>query len=208
MAMSRFFWGLAASVLAAVIAAPVSAAIIFEDDFNRSNTDTLLNGWSEIESSSADVAIRGNRVRLKDDLPNTPVDAAAAQLGGLSTLGLGNITLMYDWGPFMESETADILTVQWKLASNATWLTLAVHTLGGPEGVLTPNSISLGPDAANKADLQFRFFVTVTDSIAGAWIDNVKLTGEPQPVPEPVTIVLFGAGVLALGSLKWRRRRV
>ncbi len=39
------------------------------------------------------------------------------------------------------------------------------------------------------------------------WLDNVQLTGENAPVPEPATCLLFGTGIMGLAGRNIRRNR-
>ena len=196
-----------AVVLAAFIASPASAAIIFQDNFNRANSDTVGNGWVELEDDSNDVRVKNSTLRLRDTLSGEP-DAAASQLGGLSSLGIFNITLSYDWARLNdESENSDKLHVEWKLTTDSSWNNLATHSLGGGSS-LKSETVSLGSGAENVNNLQIRFWTDVSTSKEGAKIDNVVLSGNYVyvAVPEPGTLVLFGLGILGIGYLGWRRR--
>lgn len=190
------------------VAAPASALIIFEDDFNRARTNNVGNGWTELEDDNNDVAIRNYRLRLRDTLPGNP-DAAASQLGGLSTVGLTNIFLSYNWSASRDTEAADDLFVEWKPQSDATWNRLAAHNLGRRAGGF--NSVGLGIGAEGKSGLQIRFWTDVSWRTEAAYIDNVKLKGirgVAVSISEPATLMLaaFGFGLVGLGAA-FRRRQ-
>jgi hypothetical protein len=82
-----------------------SAVTIFSDDFNRAISDTVGNSWTETEGASSSVSIvhvtgatGDNQLKLQGSLGNnTDLDAAVAQLAGLSTASLQNITLSFDF---------------------------------------------------------------------------------------------------------------
>jgi hypothetical protein len=79
-----------------------SAVTIFSDDFNRSISDTVGNLWTETESAPSSVSIvhvtgaaGDNQLKLQGSLGNnTDLDAAVAQLAGLSSAGLQNLSLL------------------------------------------------------------------------------------------------------------------
>lgn len=212
--MSHFRVLAAAAVLAVAgiaMSAPAHALVIFEDNFQRPTSNTVGNGWSEIEDDSNDVAITtfggaSRFVRLRDS--QSGIDAAISQLGGISTLNHINITLSYDWRPFSNSEGSDTLVVEWNLVSDGnSWNNVATHGLGGSG--TTSSSFALGVNAANVTNLQFRFRTDTSEnrSTEGAWLDNVVLSGDLSQIPEPGTISLLGLGLLGAGIARRRRNR-
>lgn len=221
---------LAGGALAATIATPAAAAVIWQDQFNRANSNTVGNGWTEIEDGANDVAISGNALLLRDyrsgtDSVTTP-DAAATQWG-ISTAGYEDIFVQFRWGPLTASESSDTLFVSWKLSSDANvlanWSTLGSFGLGG-NGSFTTSGFALGA-LAEDTSIDLRFWTSVNDDDEGALIDWVTLSGNAIPlppppeqdltpiaqvepgagVPAPGTLALLGVGLAALGSFRRRR---
>lgn len=224
---------LAGGALAATIAAPASAAVIWQDQFNRADSNTVGNGWTEIQNGASDVAISGNALRLRDyrDGPDsvTAPDAAATQWG-ISTAGYEDIFVQFRWAPLTASESTDTLFVSWKLSSAANtlanWSTLGSFGLGG-NGTYTTSGFALGA-LAQDTSIDLRFWTSVNDDDEGALIDWVTLSGNAIPlpppptppapppeilqpvepgagVPAPGTLALLGVGLAALGSFRRRR---
>ena len=203
-----------AFVLAAAMA-PAMATPIFSDDFNRALSDTVGNGWQEVEgaspSAAADVSIversaGDNEMQVRDNDPN----GIASQLAGISTLGYTNLTLAYDWSPTNNTEAGDLLFVEWRDGAAGSWTQIAAHALLGT-GTHSAALWSL-PDAAAVADFEFRYRVAVNANNEGATIDNVVLSGlrsgdEASAVPEPGSLALAGLGLCLLPWVARRRQR-
>jgi len=213
MIMRNWIGCMAAAILMVTVASPASATIIFQDDFNRDNNNTVGNDWSEIEDETNDTAIRSSTLRLRDFKDKTDsadgqgiVDAAAGQLAGFNTVGFTNIILMYDWAATDNTESNDTLWVQWKLGTDALWNTLVAQALGGSG--FAPESFGLGIGAEGVSNLQIRFATDVSTYKEAAFIDNVKLTGYyPTRVPEPSTLMLMGIGLVGLGWMGRKKKR-
>jgi hypothetical protein len=197
-----------------------SAAILFQDDFNRADHNNLNNNWAEIEENAGAVSVSGNAMRMVGQ-SGGDIDAQAAQLS-ISTLGFETITLDFDWAALSASEAVDLLVVEWRNASGA-WTTLAGISLfntglGSDTGAFTHQSVSL-TGADDLANIEFRFRISVDANCCtgsagsrqqeGALIDNVLLQGaaipDPTPTPEPASLALLGLGLAGLGLLRRRR---
>jgi hypothetical protein len=199
-----------------------SAVTIFSDDFNRSISDTVGNFWTETESAPSSVSIvhvtgaaGDNQLKLQGSLGNnTDLDAAVAQLAGLSSAGLQNLSLSFDFLG-LNTDSTNTLTAQWKLHSSSTWTTIGSFALNDLSLPLNPSgSLSLG-SSANNALIDIRLFTDASNGSGGAsdgaYIDNVVLSGTAAPVPGPVV----GAGLPGLMAacgglvvLARRRRRL
>lgn len=220
---------IAASIvaLASSIALPASAALIFGDEFDRRDDNTVGNGWVELERDSNDVAIKSGALRLRDDRAGSP--DAAASLFSLATTGYQNITLSYRWR--VEDDDSggnDYLYSAWKLSSATTWTTLLSHRLNKDDDEWFLASIGLG-DIASDTLIDFRFWTDIDDEDddLGARIDYLRLSGELMPlvevsdeqspetaaiedgplspaqaVPAPGTLALLGLGLFGLGTLR------
>src|SRR5262245_9900376 len=96
-------------------AAPASAAVIFSDDFNRIDNNTVGNGWSERQDDSDDVAISNQRLLIRADDP----DGAAWHT--VTATGYNNIVLKFDWDELSGTEPDDTFYVAWRTGSNASY---------------------------------------------------------------------------------------
>lgn len=183
--------------LTGLMANSASAVVIFQDNFDGGNRNTVGNGWSEIEDQSNDVAVNNGRLRLRDTQQG--IDAAASQLNGFSTIGLTDIMLSYEWGASNNTESNDSLFVEWR-TSGSSWTQLVEHALGGSS--LVGNVLQLGMMAANQASIEFRFYTSVSTNSERAYIDNVLLTGRSvtSAVSEPGTLSLMGLSLLLLAA--------
>jgi hypothetical protein len=197
-------------------ATSASATTIFTDTFTRSDSNSVGNSWSEIENDSDDVALvspggSNGRAQLRDENGSASVDAAIYRT--ISTLGFNTISLTFDWDRLSgDEENDDFLVAEWRIGSG-TWTngggtSLLSVDLDDPSGFLSSGTLLLGGTAANQANIQIRFRTNVSQSGEGALVDNVVLSGNAitAPVPEPLTLSLFGAGLA--GAVAARRRKV
>ncbi len=194
-----------------LFSASASAAVLFSDNFNRANSSTVGNSWAEHEEDADDVAISTNRLQLRDHQNPAP-DATASQF--ISTLGYNNITLSFDWAPIEVSDVGDSLFAEWRVGSSAWTMLGGTFDLGGSTVFTSAGPLSLGNTADNLLSLEIRFRTLVTSGSngveEGAFLDNVVVSGTAiaaQDVPEPLTLSLFGAGLMGTGFAALRRRR-
>lgn len=199
------------SVLAFAFSPVANATIIFSDNFNRSNSNSLGVNWTEIENDSNDVVISGNTLRLRDEISGNP-DAAATTIA-LSTLGYDTLGLSFDWKP-MKAESSDELHVSWSSSSNTGYQYLWSTGLGGSESSFVTQALTNLIALNNFSSFYLRFWTDVSSSDEGAYIDNVQLTGSrilPTPptqaqialaVPEPTALWMLGLGLLGLVGYK------
>jgi len=199
------------SVIAVFLCAcsSASAVVIFSDDFNRDNSNTVGNGWNEIDDENNDVAIKDNALMLRDnrsfwifDL----IDAAASN--NASTTGFHDIFLDFDWKASDNTESSDKLYVSWTNADGIFdgllgWTELWSTSLGGSNFV----SVSLGAitDFNNLANLKFAFWTDVSSSREAAYIDNVVLRGTLTKVSNPSSVALLGLGLMGLGIARRKK---
>ncbi|MEO1202701.1 MAG: PEP-CTERM sorting domain-containing protein [Pseudomonadota bacterium] len=198
--LARLFRILLLTTLLSSFASIAQAAIIFSDDFNRTNSNTVGNGWTELEDDANDVAIRNGRLRLRDTLPGNP---DAASTNAISTLGFTDIMLSFDWAASSNTESSDDFYVDWS-TDNANFTNLFSTGLGG-SGF---ESVSLGPLAGlgGNDPIYLRFWIDVSTSTETVRIDNVVLSGTriggPSRVSEPATLLLLGLGLLCLAGAR------
>lgn len=172
---------------------PTIPVAIFADDFNRAGSDTVGNGWFEHADDAADIAIFAGgvggtgAVRLRDDFsgdPNQP-QRDTDLWHDVSTVGFGDIRIEFDWAvdAGQDSEDGDFLFVGWRIGNTGAFTDLASFPLGGPEGLFTHESFSLGIGAEDLSQIQIRFSTDVNNNDEGATLDNVQVIGTLLPAP-------------------------
>jgi hypothetical protein len=115
----------------------------------------------------------------------------AGRLDSVLTFSAGTYTLSFDLGG--NQRTTRALTTDVVLGSFSTSLTL------NSNDPLAPHSYTFTTNGG-----QLSFIELGPSDQQGNILDNVTLSSD---VPEPTTLSILGAGLLALGFVTWRRRR-
>src|SRR5262245_22802109 len=92
--MTTFSSALAGSIAAAVLSlscASAGAELLLFEDFNRPDSPSVGNGWSESSTSGDLVSLAGNRLQVQKGSPGTNLDGAIyrsfAQTSGIVISG-------------------------------------------------------------------------------------------------------------------------
>ena len=181
-----------------------NADTIFSDNFNRSPSNTVGNGWGEIQDYYDDVAIinyDSNHlgVLMLRDQSSGSYDAAAYH--DVDLTGYSNITLSFDYLAFSSTENTDKILVIWR-NDGGSWNQVTSYTLGG-SGWQSVANLSLGSGVNGLSAFRFGFATSVSQDDEGVYIDNVVLSGK---VPEPTSLLFLGSGLL--GLVLFRRKKL
>jgi len=188
-----------------------AATVIFSDNFNRADNNTVGNGWSELEDANNDVAVNNNTLRLRDNLTGQPDAAVGSTV--IDATGYENITVTFDWRALGPNEAADDLMLSYALAPapNLTQQNQWDQVFAGSDGgtSIFSESVTLGADTADSI-FNLMFWTNVTNNNNGNGegfrIDNLVVSGDAiavVPLPASASLLLLGFG----GLTALRRRK-
>ena len=188
-------------------------AVIFSDDFARSNSNTVMNNWLELEKDSNDVAIYQQQLRLRDNRTGEP---SAAAIQAVSLEPYEDIQLSFDWRATSSTEPSDTLFVGWQLEDES--FTSFWNTALGGSGYESM-TFDIAPEDIPSDYAALAIWIDVGSANETAYIDNFLLSGEliatspdevnetttdASQVPEPSSLALL---IASLGLAQLSRRR-
>ena len=179
-----------AAVLGCVIMPPVKGDTIWESGVELGwPAEASWNGlWAvQVSSLSAHTGSRGVNV------VGPSASAGDALWFGLSASGYQDLTWEYYYKIRDGLEVGDSVLSEWSSDNGETWLPLVTYTESAA-GDWQLASFVLPASASNNSNLVFRFVATLGGSTDRMNFDDFKLSG--VVTPEPITLLLFGLGVL------------
>lgn len=146
---------------------------VFNDDFNRPDSNTVGNGWVESEAFADEVIILSDVCVIRGN------EHAISQFS-IPTNGISNIEISYQWRDFGTTTADDQLIVEWRFCKVTEWTVLNTHPLN-EQNEFVAGSARLTPDpVCDCIDFRFRVVTTGPNAAAiGARVDNVGVCGEP-----------------------------
>ncbi len=211
----KFIKTLTVALGVCVSAGSVSAAVIYTDGFNRSSSNTVGNGWAELQNNSDDVAIRSSDyLRLRDSIGGLPDAAAASTV--IDATGFEQLEIRLKWRAFGPNDPSDRFFVSWAndprpaMSNEGAWNTVLSSNYTGTS--YRTDTISISPGADNSI-FNIMLWTDVSDNSSGNHegyaIDWIQVLGDeiPAPVPLPAAGWLMVAGLGGLFAAKRRRQK-
>jgi len=174
-----------------------SALTIFSEDFGTGGyTTTVGNGWNEYGGTNTEVTLwsdgwggaEGRYLYMRGSRNSNPWVNRA-----IDTTPYENITIAFDYAKY-RTEGGDELVLGLSINQGGDWTSPWDIGLGGPEN--SWNSVSIDVGEFNM--LGFRLYTNWTE---GVGIDNIVVSGDLAPVPEPATMLLLGVGLVGLAGV-------
>lgn len=191
-----------------LMASTASAVTIFQDTFNRANSNSVGNGWTELEDDNNDVAIRTNRLRLRDTLGGEPDAAAASPL--IDATGFENISVDFRWRSLGPNEGSDDLYLSFALtpAPALTNQNAWTEVFNGSSGGTSFSTENVALAGAEDSMFNLMFWTDVSRFNEGFEITGVRVTGDAiSAVPLPAALPMMLAGLGALGVARRRKTK-
>ena len=201
----------AAAVMLAIFSTDAGAAVIFTDDFTRTDhiTRDVGNGWSELENSSNDVSVLSNKLLLRDVLGGDGPDAAASSMV-IDATGYENISVEFKWRAQQQNTVTDDLFLSWALdpAPAMDDLTAWTHVFQGNGAGKSFRVSNVALSGAENTLFNLMLWTISSTKDQGYQIDYVTVTGdEIPPVPLPAGLPLLAGGLAAFGLLRRKRKQ-
>ncbi len=182
------------------------SAIIFQDDFARSNSNDPGLHWLTHERDDNDIAIYNERLRLRDYLT---LGMTHAQFY-LDTSGFENAFLSLEWQVLSSTETSDSLTITSDFFEHSQGSSLFTTGLGSP-GIFE-KTISITDNFVGWIG----FWLDVNSASETIYLDNILGTGDLKPyqgetkaaaVSEASSFALIAIGLAGLAVARRKTLR-
>jgi len=212
--LARYIMAIA-GIVALFAAGTANAGPIFWDEFDRADSNTVGNGWIELEDDSNDVRVRDGGLQLK----GSDIAAVLLQFSLADFPTAKHIQLGFSWSASYNTESADSLSVHWAFDldddfdddldddfnENGDWTTAWTQDLGGSD-LVSVLDLSLADIPKGAKTFSLLFLTDLSSSKEKVFIDNVDIRN-PHLVPEPSATILLGIGLISLVGYGWVRRK-
>lgn len=203
--------------LSLCIPTTLSATILFEDDFQRANSNSPSSHWLTSERDPSDIAIYRDRLRLRDYQASSKSFAQTF----VETKDFTDLSISFEWQVLSSTEASDTLHVGFADQGLKTFETLFSVGLG--QAGLFETQITLLQTPFHYLS----FWLEVNSQTEGIYLDNIVLSGQekhtqtPDPtidintpaqhtsvaVPEAQSLSLLCLGLFALWASRARHDR-
>lgn len=195
---------LSIAIFLGLCSSQIAAAVIFQDDFSRSNSNEPGPNWISVESDENDIAIYNQQLRLRDYLsPNGTRVSLFVDANNVEDLSLS-----FSWRVLSSTETSDSLVVSSDSSSDTQNQALFSTGLGNP-GTFS-ESLSLADSYVGWIG----FWLNVNSASEAIYIDDIMISGSLKTtadkagavaVSEASSFALLSIGLLGLASARRKR---